>query len=116
MPRKRRQKKVRTYNVYVIDLDPAVLKVRRFRAANPDYEPGNPCVYVGATVLTPAERFVQHRDGARTAARLVHRFGRFLRPRLYERLNPIATRKEAEAMERDLAKELRDRGYAVWQN
>ena len=42
-----------TSNVYVIRLDEAVLKNRRFRAANPGYVKGAPCVYVGATGLSP---------------------------------------------------------------
>jgi len=40
-----------TSHVYVIRLDEAVLKNRRFPAANPDYREGAPCVYVGATGL-----------------------------------------------------------------
>ena len=36
-----------SHNVYVVELDPAVLKLRRFRARNPGYRKGLPCVYVG---------------------------------------------------------------------
>ena len=50
-----------SHNVYVVELDPAVLKLRRFRARNPGYRKGLPCVYVGMTGLPPGERFQNHK-------------------------------------------------------
>jgi hypothetical protein len=35
-------------------------------------------------------------------------------PGLYRRFNPIATRDEAVAMEQELARRLRNRGYTVY--
>ena len=101
------------YAVYVIELDPEVLDDRRFAAANPDYVPGKPCVYVGMTGIRPVDRFLQHRTGYR-ANRYARRFGLWLKNRLMKR-NPM-TRAEAQSWEVELARRLRNRGYAVWQN
>ena len=35
--------------VYVIELDKDVLYESKFKKANPEYETGKPCVYVGMT-------------------------------------------------------------------
>src|SRR5690349_1503221 len=41
----------RQWTLYVIDLKKTVLRLNRFHAANPEYIPGKPCVYVGVTWL-----------------------------------------------------------------
>ena len=102
-----------TYHVYVIRLDNAVLRDRRFREANRQHDPRKPCVYVGMTGNDPHVRFEQHKAGYK-AARLVKRYGieiirRFLRN------NPM-TFEEAQRFEVERARRLRNRGYAVWQN
>ena len=102
-----------THNVYVIELDPAVLNRPAFREANPQHNPAKPCVYVGMTGRTPEVRFQQHREGTRSA-KYVKVYGFRLRPRLYARFNPMSYERAAE-MERELARRLRKRGYAVWQ-
>lgn len=102
------------HNVYVIELDAAVLNVRRFRKQNPDHEPGKACVYVGMTGLDPTARFENHRRGHKSSA-LVKRFAMRLREDLYRGLNPMRY-KDATKMERALAARLRDQGLAVWQN
>ena len=102
-----------SHNVYVVELDPAVLKVRVFRARNPDYRKGMPCVYVGMTGLPPGERFQNHKAGVK-ANRFVRHFGRGLLPELFEFLNPMPY-EAAQQMEVELAEELRAQGYAVWQ-
>lgn len=102
-----------THNVYVIELDAAVLKERKFRARNPEYREGHPCVYVGMTGLSPEARFENHKSGVK-ANRFAMRYGLRLRPDLYACFNPMsydATR----AMEVGLAKKLRQAGYGVWQ-
>ena len=66
-----------TCRVYVIELDPAVLRDRRFRAENPRYAPGKLCFYVGSTALTPEERFANHRRGHK-GNRYAGQFGRRL--------------------------------------
>ena len=43
-------------------------------------------------------------------------FGLKLRPDIYEKYNPIPTRKDAEEIERMLAFKLRDAGIGVWFN
>jgi|SRR5215213_2995154 len=101
------------FNVYVIGLARDVLNERRFVEANPQFNLRKPCVYVGMTGLTPSERFLRHRSGIQ-ACRFVRLYGECLKPRLYRRFNPM-TYVEAQAMERELARRLRNRGYAVWQ-
>jgi hypothetical protein len=102
------------YSIYVIELDPSILKLRKFKDKNPNYKKGKPCVYVGMTYRTPEERFEQHRRGYKSS-RYVKKYGIRLKPRLYESHNPM-TRENAEEMEVEKARRLRNRGYAVWQN
>ncbi len=103
------------YHIYVIELDSKALSVKKFAGENPDYVEGMQCLYVGQTARRPEERFEQHKSGYKSN-RYTRKFGVRLRPDLYERYNPIATREEAEAMEERLAAKLRKRGYAVWFN
>jgi predicted GIY-YIG superfamily endonuclease len=103
-----------TSSVYVIGLEAAVLKNRRFRAANPGYVKGSPCVYVGATGLAPEARFANHKSGHK-ANWYAQKFGGGLVPELFAHLNPM-THQRALATEIALADELRQEGFAVWQN
>ena len=100
--------------VYVIQLDREVLKERAFVRENPRYVPGKLCLYVGSTCLAPEERLDRHLIG-RKANRFVYRYGVRLRPDFYH-MYPGMTRDEAELTERELALELRRRGYGVWFN
>jgi len=102
-----------SHNVYVVDLDSGVLKVRAFRARNPDHRAGMPCVYVGMTGLPPGERFQNHKAGVK-ANWYVKKFGKGLLPDLFAHLNPMPY-EAARQMEQDLADELQEKGYAVWQ-
>jgi predicted GIY-YIG superfamily endonuclease len=101
------------HNVYVIELDPAILNIARFRNANPDRDLLKPAVYVGMTGLTPEERFAKHKAGIR-ANRYVQRFGLRLLPKLYAYANPMPYQ-AARDMEVELAIALQEQGYAVWQ-
>ena len=101
-------------NVYVIELDSAVRNVRKFADANPGARLDKPCLYVGSTGLDPEERFAQHLAGYK-AARFVKQFGVRLRPRYYAPYNPM-TDDDARECEVELARRLRKRGFAVWQN
>ena len=110
------------YHVYVIELSKRVYSERaKFREANPQYNGVSECLYVGMTSKTPKERFEQHKSGALSkkghnlSSSIVRDFGLYLRPSLYEHLNPM-TRKEALEWEEKLALELRRKGYAVWFN
>jgi len=103
------------YYVYVIRLDDAVLKSRKFRRSNPDMIPGHPCFYVGQSYHPPETRFWQHKKGYK-GNRFVKEFGLGLCPRLYESFNPIGTRKEAEIIEVKLTESLRFKGHGVWSN
>ena len=103
-----------TANVYVIRLDETVLKNRRFRAANPGYVNAKPCVYVGATGLSPEQRFANHKAGHK-ANWYAQTYGDALMPELFDHLNPM-TSQRALATEIAVAEELRQEGFAVWQN
>jgi len=99
------------HHVYVVLLDPAVAKIRKVRAENPQRDPRKPCVYVGLTGLTPGERFANHKAGIKDAW-VVQRYGIELMPELYAHLNPMPF-EAAVQMEKDLAEDLRRVGYTV---
>ena len=104
-----------TRNLYVIQLDPSVREISKaFREKNPDYQPGKECLYVGTSVLTPGERYAQHKAG-KGANRYVKKYGLKLLPKLYEG-HPILTANNYVEEERAYAEELRRQGHAVWQN
>jgi len=112
------------YQVYVVELKKKVfIENWRFRAANPQFNGALECLYVGMTSKTPKERLEQHKTGyvnkkgQQLSAYIVHQYGTYLRPSLYEHLNQTPmTREEALRMEKKLALELRRKGYGVWYN
>ena len=110
-PLRPKQQPEHHHYVYVVLLDPAVGRVRKVRAANPERDRKKSCVYVGMTGLRPEERFANHKAGTK-AAWVVKRHGLRLLPELYEHLNPMPFEAAAE-MERDLAEDLRRAGYKV---
>ena len=111
MTSKERQRK--THSVYVIELDPAVLDLKKFMTKNPLYKKGKEAFYVGMTGLDPEKRFQNHQKGYK-ANRYAKKFGLRLRPDIYAKYNPMSW-KDAEAFEVELAESLRRQGYAVWQ-
>ena len=106
---------MKQYFVYVIELDTAVMDRKKFRVKNPNYMSGNDGVYVGQSSRKPSLRFEQHKEGYKSN-KYAKYYGIKLRPDLYEKYNPIPTRKDAEEIEETLGKELRSRGYGVWFN
>lgn len=111
------------YRIYVVELSKRVFTENaRFRAANPQFNGILQCLYVGMTSKTPKERFIQHKTGYRNkkgyklSSNIVEKYGLYLRPSLYNHIDPIATRAEALKMEETLAMELRRQRYAVWFN
>ena len=108
----KRQRRDR-HHVYVIELAADVLQHHKFRAANPHRNSAKCCLYVGMTGLTPDIRFERHKAGVKDNS-YVRLYGLKLRPDLYAELNPLPY-KEAQRMEKVLARELRNDGYAVWQ-
>ena len=106
---------MKRYYVYVIELDQSVLEIKKFRDKNPKCFKGDPCVYVGQSSKKPNIRFEQHKEGYK-ANTYAKRFGLKLKPDLYEKYNPIPTRKDAEEIEEMLGEILRKRGFAVWLN
>ena len=103
----------RHYHVYVVELDKDVLTEPRFLKANPGYQSGKPCVYVGMTGVDPDIRFDKHKAGIQ-ANRYVQRFGLRLLPEIYAAYNPMSY-DAARDMEVELAIDLREGGYGVWQ-
>ena len=81
--------------------------------ANPAYRAGKPCVYVGMTGVDPDVRFDKHKAGIQ-ANRYVQRFGLRLLPEIYAAYNPMSY-DAARDMEVELAIDLREGGYGVWQ-
>lgn len=104
------------HNLYVVELKPQVFSwEHKFLEANLGYIPGlKPCVYVGMTGLTPEERLQEHRNGNH-AARFVKKYGVRLLPELYRYFNPMPY-DLATVMEAELARQLREQGYGVWQH
>ena len=97
------------WRLYVIRLDDAV---------GERTDPSKPWVYVGQTSKAPEERLREHLSGARNAkgplfSRVVHRHGIELVPELYEHLEPLYTKADAERAEAALAESLADEGYSV---
>ena len=111
------------YSIYVIELSKRVFSENsRFREANPQFNGVLECLYVGMTSKTPKERLLQHKTGYRNkkghkiSSNIVEKYGMYLRPSLYNHIDPIPTRSEALKMEERLALELRRQRYAVWFN
>ena len=111
------------YYVYVVELSKRVFtENRKFREANPQFNGVLQCLYVGMTSKTPKERFIQHKTGYinkkgyKLSSSIVEKYGSYLRPSLYNHINPISTRNEALKLEEQLALHLRRKRYAVWFN
>jgi predicted GIY-YIG superfamily endonuclease len=101
------------HHVYVIELHKDVLLEAKFRRCNPGYLEGKPCVYVGMTGLDPDLRFDKHKAGIQANA-YVTKYGLRLLPDLYEGFNPMVY-EDAQAMEVEMAIDLRSAGFGVWQ-
>ena len=99
------------HSVYVILLDPAVLKHPSIQCLNPGRDPSKPCVYVGMTGLPVDHRFENHKAGYKSAW-VVEKYDIRLMPEIYEHLNPMPFEAAAQ-METELAEELRAAGYTV---
>lgn len=112
------------YQVYVVELSKRVFTENtKFRLANPQFNGVLECLYVGMTSKTPQERLSQHKTGYinkkghRLSANIVEKYGRYLRPSLYEHLNNTSMNmQQALLSEEKLAWDLRRQGYAVWFN
>jgi len=109
------------YYVYAIELDRAFAQTSKAKMKNPNADIDKPCIYVGSSSKKPEERLYEHINGVRNNrgplySRVVHRYGKRLRPSLYEKYNPMRAREEAQAKEEELTKKYRGRGYTVWSN
>ena len=111
------------YRIYVVELSKRVYTENtKFRNANPQFNGVLECLYVGMTSKTPKERFQQHKTGHSTkkgykiSSNIVEKYGLYLRPSLYNHIDPFITREDALIAEKEIAMELRRSGYAVWFN
>lgn len=102
------------HRVYCIELHTKVRGERTFQRQNRYTTPSMTCLYVGSTGLDPAVRFANHLRGHKGCP-LVRKYGLRLRPDLYADF-PAMTWKDAVATEVAWAQELRELGYAVYQN
>lgn len=112
-----------SYQVYVIELSKRVFTENyKFRAANPQFNGVLQCLYVGVSSKTPKERFEQHKTGYRNkkglklSSNIVHKYGLYLRPSLYNHIPPVHSRADALKLEEKVALGLRSQRYAVWFN
>ena len=110
------------YNVYVVELSKKIwTESSKFRADNPQYNGVLECLYVGMTSLSPKERLAKHKSGYRMkngikiSSYFVEKYGLYLRPSLYDHLNPL-TKSAAFSKEKELTKFLKGKRYAVWSN
>ena len=103
------------YYLYVIELDKQVGKLVKFRKENPKFLLGNRCFYVGQSAKKPSVRFRQHKEGYKSNT-YARQFGLKLMPALFDKYNPIPTRKDAVELEEYVAKKLRKKRYGVWFN
>jgi|TARA_B110000116_G_scaffold271448_1_gene292204 hypothetical protein len=103
------------YYVYVIELEPEVADLRKFRQKNPKYIKGNGCFYIGQSTRPPDLRFEQHKEGYKSN-KYAKYYGKRLRPDIYQKYNPIPSRKEALILESYLGNSLRKKGAGVWFN
>lgn len=111
-----------THSIYVVELDKAVWsKSKKFRDANPQYRGAMQCFYVGMTSHSPKERFEKHKTGYRSnrghkiSSSIVEKYGLYLRPSIYQHLNPM-TQADAIRLEGKMADRLKRQGHAVWWN
>jgi hypothetical protein len=101
--------------IYLVELDPRAALDPVFLKANPRYLPGLACFYAGSSSQRPEDRFVEHVTGGRNASRIAHRYGQRLRMDLVPDAGKRMTRERAIKAEVRLARELRAKGYGVWQ-
>ena len=106
---------MKKYYVYVIELNEEVRVHKKFREKNPFYIKGNGCMYVGQSSRKPKLRFDQHKEGYKSN-KYAKVYGERLRADLYEKYNPIPTRRDAEEIEKMLGESLRKKGLGVWYN
>ena len=73
------------------------------------------CVYIGQSITIPSLRFEQHKEGYKSNS-YARKYGIKLLPELYDKYNPIPTRRDAENIEKMLGERLRLKGIGVWFN
>ena len=99
-------------SVYVVLVNPEVVKTPQIKRRNPKRDPLKPCVYVGLTGLH-VDRYFDYRGVKATPATWPpQKYGIRLMPELYEHLNPMPL-EEAVYRGEKLVEDLRAEGYTV---
>lgn len=101
--------------IYLVELDPRVAQDAAFQKANPRLIEGLACFYAGSTSQRIEERFFEHISGGRNSSRIAHRYGQCLRMDLVPDAGKQMRRDLAIKAEVRLARELRAKGFGVWQ-
>jgi len=99
--------------LYVLELSPLVFENRDFVMANTRCGENAECLYVGSTSQTVGDRLRDHRQG-HNASKIAGKHVLKIRYDLMPPQIPM-NRKRALDRERELARSLRSKGYAVWQ-
>lgn len=98
----------------VLTLRPEVMEEPGFKAENPGYVSGSPCVYVGQTGVSVAERVGKHLSHPYQSNRFVRKY--FVEVHaITAQIPPVHGRGPAEQIEAQTAELLRERGWGVWQ-
>lgn len=103
--------------IYLVELDPSVTQDPAFQKANPHLIPGLPSAnfYCGSSSQRPRQRYIEHVTGGKNASRIAHRYGLRLRMDLVPDAGKRMPRERALKAEVRLARELRAKGFGVWQ-
>lgn len=99
--------------LYVLELSPLVFENRDFVMANTRCGENAECLYVGSTSQSVGDRLRDHRQGY-NASKIAGKHVVKIRYDLMPPQMPMH-RMLALARERELARSLRSKGYAVWQ-
>ena len=122
-----------SYYVYVIELDPVVMKSQRWRSENSE-QSSDKCYYVGQSAHEPECRYNQHVTPRGSSCRCScdFRFGQEVNPfqigrarfaknhslrlcrDLYAHLNPLDSQSESIDAEKRLGESLRREGHGAW--
>jgi len=140
-PRCKKETPCKRRHVYALELENTVTEEAWFKTMNPNYQTGQPCVYVGKTIHHPLCRRSMHTNcrgedwkdqswtcychrktgvnacnyGNRTARKRVSKYMTgYLKPKLYKKFNPQRGPTANSDAEYELAAHLRSLGMGVY--
>ena len=101
----------RTFHVFAVRLDAAVMSKPTFKAKNPGCGPGQPCYFIGSSQHEPERAFKEHKSGEDASA-WVREHGLYLSKARCFTID-AGNRAECEQAVVSYAAELRAAGCAV---